>query len=200
MAVCNSANGEPWVAIFSRPAVQQRVIVLNKEPIMEALEAIAKRRSIRKYKAGDVSKEMLSKLVDAGRLAPTGNNEQPWEFVVITEKEKLRRMADLAEYGKFIRDVPACIVVLCLPSRHYVEDGSAATTQILLAATALGLGACWVAGHGKAYGEQIVALCGAPAEYKLISMIAVGQIAEIPSPSKRSLDEVLHWETFRHAK
>src|SRR5512140_3683168 len=101
---------------------------------METSEAMAKRRRIRKYKPGPVPKETLSKLIDAGRLAPTGNNEQPWEFVVVTEREKLRQIGALAEYGKFIADASACIVVLCQPNRHYVEDGSAATTQILLAA------------------------------------------------------------------
>jgi nitroreductase len=164
---------------------------------METLETIAKRRSIRKYKSETVSKEILSKLVDAGRLAPTANNEQPWDFVIITERDKLRRIADLAEYGKFIADVPACIVVLCRPAKYYVEDGSAATTQILLAATALGLGTCWVAGDKKSYAGQIVALCGAPVEYKLVSMIAIGHAAEVPSPSKRALGEVLHWEKLR---
>ena len=167
---------------------------------METFETIAKRRSIRKYQPGPVSKEALAKLVDAGRLAPTGNNEQPWEFVVVTEREKLRQIAALAEYGKFIADVAACIVVLCRANRHYIEDGSAATTQILLAATALGLGTCWVAGYNKAYGGQIIALCGAPAEFKLVSLIAVGHAAEVPKPSKRTLDDVLHWESYQPAK
>ena len=164
---------------------------------MEALEVIAKRRSIRKYKSDPVSKELLSRLVDAGRLAPSANNVQPWEFVVVTEREKLRKIAALAEYGKFIADVAACIVVLCRPTKYYVEDGSAATTQILLAATALGLGTCWVAGDKKDYAAQMVVLCGAPADYKLVSLIAVGHAAEVPAPSKRSLNEVLHWEAYQ---
>lgn len=167
---------------------------------MEAFETIAKRRSIRKYKPGAVSKENLSKLVDAGRLAPTANNVQPWEFVVVTEKEKLRQIADLAEYGKFIAGVSACIVVLSQPTKYYIEDGSAATTQILLAATAMGLGTCWVAGDKKDYAGRIVALCGAPAEFKLVSLVAVGHAAEVPNPSKRTLDDVLHWEIYRPAK
>jgi len=109
---------------------------------MDALEAIKTRRSVRKYKPDPVSKEVLKTLVDAGRLAPTARNEQPWEFVVVTDAAKRQRLVDLATHGKFIAEAPACIVVLCKPSDYYLEDGSAATTQIMLAATALGLGTC----------------------------------------------------------
>jgi nitroreductase len=163
---------------------------------MKALEVIKTRRSIRKYKPGPVSVEVLTQLVDAGRLAPTGNNEQPWEFVIVTEPAKLQRIAELADYGKFITEVPACIVVLCKPNRHWIEDGSAATTQILLAATALGLGSCWVAGVNKAYAAEIVALCDAPAELQLVSIISIGHTAKVPNPTKRTLDEVVHWEAY----
>jgi nitroreductase len=163
---------------------------------MDVLEAIAKRRSVRKYRGGTVTREQLSQIVNAGRLAPTGRNEQPWEFVVIMERSTLRKLAHLADYGKFIADCSACIVVLCRPTTYYIEDGSAATTQILLAATALGLASCWVAGDKKAYAPQVVTAVGASQEYKLVSLIAIGHAAETPTPSKRSLHEVLHWDAF----
>jgi nitroreductase len=163
---------------------------------MDALEAIRTRRSIRKYKPDAVSKEVLKTLVDAGRLAPTARNEQPWEFVVVTEAERRKRLAALATHGKFIADAPACIVVLCKPSDYYLEDGSAATTQIMLAATALGLGTCWVAGDKKDYAPAVVKAVGAPPKYKLVSLISVGYAAETPAPAKRSVTDVLHWGTF----
>jgi nitroreductase len=164
---------------------------------MDALEALAKRRSVRKYRPGAVTREQLSQIVNMGRLAPTGRNEQPWEFVVVTERARLRRLAQLAEHGKFIPDAGACIVVLCRPTTYSIEDGSAAATQMLIAATALGLASCWIAGDKKAYAPQIVAECGAPAAYKLVALVAIGHAAEAPDPPKRKLSEVLHWETFR---
>ncbi len=167
---------------------------------MDVFEAIAARRSIRRFRADPVSRELLCRIVDAGRLAPTAHNDQPWEFVVITDAARRGRIAQLAEFGKFIADAPACIVTLAQPTRYYVEDGSAATTNMLLAATALGLGTCWVAGDKKPYAPQIVSLCGAPANLRLVSMIAVGYAAETPSPSKRTLDQVLHWESFRSSR
>jgi nitroreductase len=163
---------------------------------MDALETIRLRRSIRKYKPDPVSKEVLKTLVDAGRLAPTARNEQPWEFVVVTDPAKRQRLADLATHGKFIADAPACIVVLCKASDYYLEDGSAATTQIMLAATALGLGTCWVAGDKKDYAPAVAKAVGAPAKYKLVSLISVGYAAEVASPNKRGVNDVLHWETF----
>ena len=70
-------------------------------------------------------------------------------------------------------------------------------TSMLIAAHAVGLGACWVAGEKKPYAPEIVELCGAPAELKLVALIAIGYAADVPSPSKRRLDEVLHRERFR---
>jgi len=165
--------------------------------MVDALEMIAVRRSVRKYKSDPVSRELLTKIIDVGRLAPTAHNDQAWEFVVVTEASMRRQLAELADYGKFIADAPACILVLSKPTRYFLEDGSAATTTMMLAATALGLGTCWVAGDKKSYASEVVALCGAPADYKLVAMIAVGYPEKIPSPKKRSVDEVLHWDAFR---
>jgi len=164
---------------------------------MDGWETLITRRSVRKFKPDTVPTELLERIVDAGRLAPTARNEQPWEFVVITDAAKRAEIARTTDHGPFIADAPACIVVLSHPTKYFLEDGCAATTNILNAATAVGLGACWVAGDKKPYGGRIVELCGAPPEMKLIALIAVGYPAAIPSPAKRSLSEVLHWETYR---
>jgi len=164
---------------------------------MDALEALKTRRSVRKYTNQPVSKEDVETMVDAGRLAATARNEQPWEFVVVTEASVRKELARIAEYGKFIADAPVCIVVFGKDSKYYLEDGCAATQNILVAARALGLGSCWVAGDKKPYADDIRKLLGVPDGYKLVSMNAIGH-AEGPStmPSKRSLGEVLHWERF----
>jgi len=160
---------------------------------MELFEAIATRRSVRRFTSDPVSRALLERIVDAGRLAPTARNVQPWEFVVVTDADRRRQLADLATNGKFIAEAPACIVLLSKDVRYYVEDGSAATTNMLVAAAGLNLGACWVAGDKKPYAPEVVALCGAPADMKLVSMMAIGHAADVPSPSKRSLQDVLHW-------
>ncbi len=163
---------------------------------MDALEAIKTRRSVRAYERRPVAKEVLEDLVDCGRLAPTALNIQPWEFVVVTEPERLRALAAVADHGPFIRDAAACIVVLCRQTKYYLEDGSAATENILIAAHAHGLGACWIAGDKKPYAPKVLEMVGAPPGYKLISLISVGYPAEKPFKQKRPLAEVLHWERF----
>jgi len=75
----------------------------------------------------------------AARLAPTARNVQPWEFVVVTEASKRRQLAALTDHGKFIAEAPVCVAVLSHETKYYIEDCSAATTSILLAAAALGL-------------------------------------------------------------
>ena len=163
---------------------------------MDAYEIILNRRSVRKYKPDPVPRDLLLKVLDAGRLAPSGRNDQPTEFVVVTDAQQRQQLAALAEYGKFLTQAPTCIVVLSWPAKYYLEDGSAATTQLMLAASALGLSTCWIAGDKKPYASKVVALCGAPSEYKLVSLVALGYGAETPTPSKRPLDEVVHWDKF----
>ena len=163
---------------------------------MDAIEVLKTRRSVRAYRGDPVPKKIIEDIVDCGRLAATAVNIQPWEFVVVTEPEMLKRIADTTDHGKFIVQAPACVVVLCDDTKYYLEDGSAATENILLAARAHGLGSCWVAGDKKPYVSDICRLVGAPRGYKLVSLIPIGYPAETPEQTKRPLANVLHWEKF----
>jgi len=140
--------------------------------------------------------ETIEDIVDCGRLAATAINIQPWEFVAVTDSNERKRIADTTDHGPFIAEAPVCIVVLANDSKYYLEDGSAATQNILVAARAHGLGSCWVAGDKKPYADTICQMVGAPEGYRLVSLIAIGHVAATPEPPKRPLDEVLHWETF----
>jgi len=163
---------------------------------MDAIEVLKTRRSVRAYKREQILKKTIEDIIDCGRLAATAVNLQPWEFVVVTDPGKLRWIANTTDFGKFIADAPACVVVLCRDTKYYLEDGSAATENILLAARAYGLGSCWVAGDKKPYAAEICRLVGAPPGYKLISLVPIGYPAEATTTSKRPLSEVLHWEKY----
>ncbi|MDP2924729.1 MAG: nitroreductase family protein [Candidatus Omnitrophota bacterium] len=157
------------------------------------------RRSIRAFGNKDVSVDQLEKIVDAARFAPTARNVQPWEFVVVTDKVKLSQLAALAENGRFMAQAAACIAVYSIDTKYFLEDGSAATCNILLAATALGIGSCWVAGDKKPYCQQVNNLLNAPLGMKLVSMIALGYPLEknvFKAMDKRELSGLLHWEKF----
>ena len=164
---------------------------------MEVFEAIRGRRSIRTFERKNIPKEVIEEIVDAGRWAPSGNDVQPWEFVVITKQETREAIARLTDYGKFIAQAPVCVVVLCRDTKYYLEDGCAATQNILLAATARGVASCWVAGDKKPYCGAIKRLLGVPEQYKVVSLIALGYSKRFMFPKrKRDLSEVLHWERF----
>lgn len=164
---------------------------------METFKAIEKRTSVRDYQAKPVSKELLKKLVDAGRRAPSARHVEPWEFVVIEKRETLKKLGSLAKNGSFITDAAAAIVIFCKETKYYIEDGCAATENILLAVADLGLGACWVAGDKKDYAEEVSMLLGAQKDLKLVSIISLGWPAEEMAQKKnRKLDDVIHWEGF----
>lgn len=164
---------------------------------MDAFECISKRVSVREYQARSIDQEILTQLVDAGRRAPTARAVEPWEFVVATEKEVLKKLGELANTGVFIKDSAACIAIFCQDTKYYLEDGCAATENILLAACSFGLGACWVAGDKKPYAEDVAKLLNAPANVKLISLIALGwPKKEIRQNKKRQVEEVIHWQKF----
>lgn len=161
---------------------------------MDTLEAIRTRRSIRKYTGDAVPKADLVTIVDAGRLAATGNNKQPWEFIVVTE---LAMIEQFKICGAWIAQANAVIAVILDPaSRWWIEDGAAAIQNMLLASTALGYGACWVEGDALTREDQLKTLLGVPQDRRLMALIPVGTPAETPSPEKKPLEQVLHWETY----
>jgi nitroreductase len=163
---------------------------------MDAIDALKTRRSVRSYQPHPIPRQVLADLVDCGRLAASAINIQPWEFVVVTSREGLEAVAGLTDHGRFIAQAAACIAVLSRETKYYLEDGSAATQNILLAAHAHGLGACWVAGDKKPYAGAVCKQLGAPDGLRLISLIAIGYPAEQPTKEKRPLEDVLHWEKY----
>jgi nitroreductase len=163
---------------------------------MDAIECMKTRRSVRTYLDKPVPKEIIKDIVDCGRLAATAINIQPWVFVAVQDAENRKKIADITDHGKFIEHAPACIVVLCLDSKYYLEDGCAAVQNILNAATAHGLGSCWVAGDKKEYAPRIVELLGAPNDFKLVALVSIGYTDQQLKPVKKPLSEVLKWEKF----
>ncbi|MCM8768251.1 MAG: nitroreductase family protein [Candidatus Omnitrophica bacterium] len=163
---------------------------------MDALTALKERRSVRVFQKKVVPREVIRDIVDCGRLAATARNIQPWEFVIVTKEETRKKIAAISDYGKFIAQAPVCIALFCQNTKYYLEDGSAATENLLLAATAHGLGSCWVAGDKKPYADEIRRLLEVPEGYRLVSLVAIGVPGENPQPKKRTLEEVIHWEKW----
>jgi nitroreductase len=164
---------------------------------MDALEVFKNRISVREYSDRRIEKQVLEEIAGAGHLAATARNEQPWEFVIVTDREKIKELAGITDHGKFMSGAAASIVVFCKDTKYYLEDGSAATENILLAAAALGVASCWIAGDKKEYGAKIAKALGAPEGMKLISIISLGYAKITPAPcQKRPLEDMLHWEKY----
>jgi len=154
-------------------------------------KSIKHRRSVRSFVSDTVTESVINDILECGRLAPTARNVQPWLMGAVTDPELRHRISDLAEYGKFIRESPVCFTVFALADeKYYLEDGCAATMNIILAASAHGLSTCWVAGDKKDYGPAVGELLHVPKEYTLISLIACGYSDEKPDLPKKGLGEV----------
>jgi nitroreductase len=163
---------------------------------MDAIECMKTRRSIRAFLDLPVPRAIVEDIVDCGRLAATAVNIQPWVFIAVEEPLLRKQIADITDYGKFIAQAPVCLAVFCSDVKYFLEDGSAATQNILNAARAHGLGSCWVAGHKKKYAENVREWLGVPDSHLLVSLVALGWPSEEPRPEKKALAEVLHWDRY----
>ena len=161
---------------------------------MDVFEAMQKRRSVRSYTGDAIPREDLEKIVDAARLAPSGMNRQPWEFIVVTDRSMIDKLKVAA---RWMEDAGAIIAVVMDPvSKWWVEDGSAAIENILLAGTALGYGTCWLEGWTRPLEAELKKLLGIPKGRRLLTLLPIGVPVSWPSVSKKPLNEVLRWEKY----
>ncbi len=161
---------------------------------MDALEAIRKRRTVRNFTGAAIPRADLETIVDAGRLAASGYNRQPWDFIVVTNRGMIEQLKIAAQWMEKAGAIIA--VVLDPSSKYWLEDGSAAVQNMLVAATALGYGACWLEGYTLPLESQFKALLGVPNDKRLLTLVPIGVPVEWPVKEKKPLEQVLHWEKF----
>jgi nitroreductase len=146
-----------------------------------SLDIIFARRSIRKYTGEAVTEAQIKSLLEAGMAAPSASNRKPWHFVVVTDKNALQALADRHPYGKMIATAALGIAV-CGDSRvsdWWVQDCTAATENILIAVSGLGLGGVWLGCAGRPEREQAVRdTLGIPQEIGVLSLLSIGHPAE----------------------
>lgn len=173
---------------------------------MDLFESISGRRSIRRYMGGDVEERDLTRIMDAGLMAPSAGNIQPWELILVKGEEAKRQLAKDALNQSFIAQAAAVIVVCVDLDRaggayggrgvnlYCLQDTGAAIQNMLLITHALGLGACWVGAFDE---EAVTETLEIPSPYRPVALIPIGQPAEKPlAVEKRQLGEILHRERF----
>ena len=155
------------------------------------MDSIRSRRSIRKYTAQPVPQDLVNRLLEAAMAAPSAGNEQPWEFISITDRDVLQAITKVHPYSQMLKEAPLAIVVCGNLEREkypgfWVEDCSAATENILLEAEDCGLGGVWlgVYPHDDRV-KGISEILGLPANVIPLSLVAIGYPAEKKPPADR---------------
>ena len=166
----------------------------------ELIQTIFARRSIRKYTDEAVSEADVKTLLEAAMAAPSASNRKPWQFVVITERQTLDALAEAHPHGKMLFGATLCIAVcgdLTTFERFWVQDCSAATENLLLAATALGLGAVWLGVHPRE--DRVAAVrqvLGLPETITPLNLVSIGHPAEEKEPRTQYDEARVHRERW----
>ncbi|MFI3283297.1 MAG: nitroreductase family protein [Rikenellaceae bacterium] len=160
------------------------------------LESIHQRTSVRSYASQSVEKELLTELVKAAMAAPSAMNKQPWEFIIIQDRATLEKLGTIKPpVGK----APVAIVVLgnTTLSSSWVLDCSAATENILIAATSMGLGTVWTGAYGNVKFEALLKeTLSLPDGIMPLSVIAVGYSEGTPTPKNKYVESKVHFEKY----
>jgi nitroreductase len=161
----------------------------------ELIETIFSRRSIRKYTGEPVSEADIKTLLEAATAAPSASNNKPWHFVVVTERETLDALAEAHPYGKMLAQATLCIAVCGDPaiSDYWEQDCSAATENLLLAVTAMGLGAVWLGVHPR--DDRVASarrILGIPETVVPLNLISIGHPAEHKEPRTQYDEACVH--------
>lgn len=169
---------------------------------MDAMEALRGRRSIRRYTAEPVPEALTVEILQAAMSAPSAGNEQPWHFVVITDRRLLGEIPRIHPYAQMSKE--AAVAILVCGDLHrdrldgfWVQDCSAATENILVAAHARGLGAVWVGIYPRE--ERVVAfrrLLGIPEHVVPFALVPMGHPAEQKPPADRYDPERVHQNSW----
>jgi len=168
---------------------------------MELFEAIYTRRSVRSFSSQEISEQDLTKIIDAGRWAPSACNVQGWRFIVVDDPHTKRSLIDLGA-ASFLEKAPLGVLVVYdnqtdnLEYADYVQSAAASIQNMLLAAHALGIGGCWICHLPRK--EELRSLLAIPSHYDPIAYVALGYPQREPKPKERKagIKDILAYNKF----
>jgi len=154
---------------------------------MEFYETIRRRRSVRKYSDRPVPEEVVTRCLEAARLAPSWRNGQPWRFIVVRDRRTIQRLVRAnwlaGAINWWLKDVPVLVVACAEPKQsglkgdqpYYLVDVAIALEHFILAATAEGLGTCWIGGFNE---DKVRKVLGIPSHIRVVAMTPLGYPAD----------------------
>lgn len=166
---------------------------------MDVFEAVKTMLAVRDYEEREIPEELVERIVQAARLTGSSRNTQQWDFVVIRDKETLRRLGELARTGSYIAQAPLAIAVIVPEKPVGYIDGTRATQDMMLVAWSEGVGSNWV---GNVNTDEVKELLAVPRELMVLNVTPFGYpVAEIGDGIKdrKPLSEVAHAEKYGRA-
>ncbi len=169
---------------------------------MELMEVIRKRRSVRRYKPDPVPEEDIEYVLEAARLAPSWANTQCWHFVVVTDEDVKKEVAQAGNGNRWIARAPVIIVACADPTGpgtrddipNYLVDMGIAIEHLILAATERGLGTCWI---GAFHESKVKEALGVPGNIRVVASTPLGYPDEAPAPvSRKGLEEIVSYNRY----
>jgi len=164
--------------------------------VMDTYTCIRTRREIRDYLDKPIPNETVQRILEAGRLAPSSKNSQPWHFIVIKDRMTLKKVSELTPTGAHIAKAAMAIAILMDAAKLPEIDGARAVQNMVLEAWEMGVGSCWVTNF---YDDGVKDLLGVPQRMKLITVMPFGYPIELKTKRKKirkPLSEIVHSEKF----
>ena len=162
----------------------------------DLINTILTRRSIRKYTSERISDEDVKAMLEAAMAAPSASNRKPWHFIVVTDRKVLNKLARVHPYGKMLFEAPLCIAVCgdeTVSPRYWVQDCSVAAENLLLAVTALGLGAVWLGVYPREERvDPIKKVLNLPETIVPLNLVSIGHPAEEKEPRTQYDEQRVH--------
>jgi len=164
---------------------------------MSLIEVVLSRRSIRRYEQKEIPRDVLDKILEAGRQAPSAANKQPWHFIVLTDS-KIKRELSKGLFNRFIKDAPVTVVGCAhkdlIAGKWSIVSTTIALQNMVIAAWAMGIGSCWI---GDFKEEKVKRLLSIPENWNVGALVSFGYPAEKPhSRKKKSMEEIVGFNKF----
>ena len=166
---------------------------------MDVYQCIRSRRTIRDYKPDPIPQELVRKILEAGRWAPSSSNTQKWHFIAVQNRDTLAELGKIATHGPFIGQAPLAIAVVMDDAPRPQLDAGRALQQMELMAWSEGVGMCFVGVREADQQQAIKELLGIPEGMELITLLPFGYRAEGAEGSgapRKAFEDIVHWERF----